>query len=197
MSKHPPGDTRGKRSKKRKNVELEQGDTDKRRLAMLALSRYCQEQWVKTMIRLHMCRGRTMKLALLSGDAGCGKSYTISLLIAKLNTMNVSVAVSALTNKAAGTLAEMCSLKDVYTLHKLMGFKKELLDHKLTLDRFVETYRELYWVTLSRFRKLYESELTSEHEGPSKRHSCHTVSPESCATCSKMFQRLRVTTRSS
>lgn len=32
------------------------------------------------MVKLHMSRGERMKLALLSGDADCGKSYAISLM---------------------------------------------------------------------------------------------------------------------
>lgn len=148
------------------------------------------------MVRLHMQRGRAMQTALLSGDAGCGKSYAISMLVSKLTEMNVSVAVCALTNKAAGTLADLSSMKDVCTLHKLMGFRKELLDDKLQLDEFVEVYRRLHLVTLARFATLYESKLPDDHEYLSKKHSCTMLSPESCATCSKLFKRLRVPAKS-
>lgn len=196
LSVRTAGDTTVKQVRKRKNEDCDQCAIDNRKIAMLALSRYCQEEWVRSMIRLHMRRGRAMEIALLSGDAGCGKSYAISLLVAKLTEMNVSVAVSALTNKAAGTLAELSCMKDVCTLHKLMGFRKELLDDKLTLDRFLDTYREVHFGTLTKFKKLYESQLSTEHENVRKRHSCITVSPESCATCSKMFQRLRIPTKS-
>lgn len=193
----PAGNAAGEPSRKRQRVESEQSDVDNnRRAAMLALSRYCQEQWVRAMTRLHMCRGRALTVALLSGDAGCGKSYAISLLIAQLNKMNVSVAVSALTNKAAGTLGEMCSIKDVYTLHKLMGFRKGLLDNNLSLERFTETYRELHCVALAKFTKVYRSKLM-EDKHLNERHSCVTASPESCATCSVLFQKLRVSTKPS
>lgn len=148
------------------------------------------------MVRLHMYRGRTMTIALLSGDAGCGKSYAISLLVAKFAAMDISVAVSALTNKAVGTLSELSSLKDVCTLHKLMGFRKDLLDDKLPLDQFIELYRDAHFVTLSKFAKLYNSALPA-HDSLSEHHSCATLSPESCAICSKLFKRLRVPTKSS
>lgn len=65
------GDTNVKQVRKRKNEQSTHCVTDNRQVAMLALSRYCQEEWVRSMIRLHMRRGRTMEMALLSGDAEC------------------------------------------------------------------------------------------------------------------------------
>lgn len=167
-------------------------DEGLRTKAMLAMSRYCQEQWVRKMVKLHMSRGECMKLALLSGDAGCGKSYAISLLEKKLRSMNISVAVSAMTNKAAGTLMDSGSLDRVYTFHKMMGFKKELLNDKLSLEDFTRLYCKVYWNVMSRFNTLHQSDLPPERTEVITRHSCRQLRPESCAVCSKLFQQLRV-----
>lgn len=167
-------------------------EDDLRTKAMLAMSRYCQEQWVRTMVKMHMSRGERIKLALLSGDAGCGKSYAISLLEKKLRLMNISVVVSAMTNKAAGTLMESCSLDQVYTFHKMMGFKKELLNDKLSLEDFTRLYCKLYWNVMSRFNTLHQSDLPPERNEVITRHSCRQLRPESCAVCSKLFEQLRV-----
>lgn len=69
-----------------------------------------------------------MKVALLNRDAGCAK------LEKKLLRMNVSVVLSAMTNKAAATLMDLCSLDRVYTFYKMMGFTRNLLDNKLWLQ---------------------------------------------------------------
>lgn len=167
-------------------------EEDLRMRAMLAMSRYCQEQWVRKMIRLHISRGDDMKLALLSGDAGCGKSYAISLLEKKLRSMNISVVVSAMTNKAAGTLRDSCSLDCVYTFHKMMGFRKELLDDTLSLEDFTGQYCKVYGNLIFRFNTLHQSELPPERNEVIKRHSCKQLRPESCAVCSKMFMQLKV-----
>ncbi|KAK2829938.1 hypothetical protein Q5P01_017869 [Channa striata] len=45
------------------------------------------------------------------------------MLETKLRALKISVAVSAMTNKAAGALMESGSLARVHTFHKLMGFK--------------------------------------------------------------------------
>lgn len=158
--------------------------------AMLAMSRYCQEQWVRNMVKLHMSRGEQMKLALLSGDAGCGKSYAISLLEKKLKSMEISVVVSAMTNKAAGTLMEACSLDRVYTFHKMMGFKQELLNDKLSLEDFERLYREVHCNAISLFNSLRQSKL-ERLGGVNHQHSCMRLRPESCAVCSKMFKQMR------
>lgn len=158
---------------------------------ILAMSRYCQEQWVRNMVKLHMSRGERMKLALLSGDAGCGKSYAVSLLEKKLKSMNVSVVVSAMTNKAAGTLMESGSLDRVYTFHKMMGLKRELLDEKFSLEDFTQQYRRVHWNAISHFKSLRQSD-PGHANGMNLRHSCTQLRPESCAVCSDMFERLRL-----
>jgi len=172
-------------------------DGDLRMKAMLAMSRYCQEQWVRKMVTLHLFRGEGMKLALLSGDAGCGKSYALSLLAKKLRSMNISVVVSAMTNKAAGTLMESCSLDQVYTFHKMMGFKKELLDDGLSLEDFTQRYRKAHWTAISRFNALHQSDLPPADDRANAQHSCRKLRPESCAVCSKTFERLKVPQRPS
>lgn len=172
-------------------------DGNMRTRAMLAMSRFCQEQWVKKMLHMHMTRGESVKIALLSGDAGCGKSYGISLLANTLKSMNISVAVSAMTNKAAGTLMDSCSLETVYTFHKLMGFKRELLDDKLSVEEFMREYCNVHRSAVSRFGKMYQSDLSFQCKPLSERHSCVIFRPESCAVCSKMFQRLRKPSSSS
>lgn len=165
-------------------------ETNPETKAILAMSRYCQEQWVRNMVKLHMSRGEGMKLALLSGDAGCGKSYAVSLLEKKLKSMDVSVVVSAMTNKAAGTLMEACSLDRVYTFHKMMGLKQDLLNDELSLEDFERLYSRVHWNAISLFNSLRQSEL--EHTGGANpRHSCARLRPESCAVCSKMFERMR------
>lgn len=189
-------------SAERRRDELLVGESDSKRRclaeedlrtkAMLAMSRYCQEQWVRKMVKLHMSRGERMKLALLSGDAGCGKSYAISLLEKKLRSMNIGVVVSAMTNKAAGTLMESCSLDRVYTFHRMMGFKQELLDDRLSLEDFTRQYCKVYWNVISRFNTLHQSDLPPEGNEVIRRHSCRQLKPESCAVCSKMFEQLRV-----
>ncbi|KAE8278003.1 hypothetical protein D5F01_LYC23938 [Larimichthys crocea] len=156
---------------------------------ILAMSRYCQEQWVRNMVKLHMSRGERMKLALLSGDAGCGKSYAVSLLEKKLKSMNVSVAVSAMTNKAAGTLMESGSLDRVYTFHKMMGFKQDLLDEKLSLKDFTQQYNRVHWNAISHFNSLRQSN-PRDTNGMDSRHSCAHLRPESCAVCSNTFKQL-------
>ncbi|KAK7915589.1 hypothetical protein WMY93_011350 [Mugilogobius chulae] len=163
---------------------------DPRLGVLLALSRYCQEQWVRDMVLLHMRRGVRRKFALLSGDAGCGKSYAISLLEKKLRSMNVSIQLSAMTNKAAGTLKESHSLQSVLTFHKMMGFKKELLDDKLSLDEFTKLYSKLYWSAITQFKKLRQSEFRAG-EPHLQRHSCRQLQPELCAICSRLFQELK------
>lgn len=174
---------------KRRRVEE---DEDPRTKALLAMSRYCQEQWVRNMVKLHMSRGESMKVALLSGDAGCGKSYAISLLVKKLRSLNISVAVCAMTNKAAGALIESGSLDRVYTFHKMMGFNKELLDDKLSLKDFMQKYHKVHGRVVYRFNTLYRSELPRKRNDAILGHSCRHLRPESCAVCSKMFAQLRV-----
>ncbi|MEO0815251.1 MAG: AAA family ATPase, partial [Myxococcota bacterium] len=145
------------------------------------------------MIRLHMTRGDRATFALLSGDAGCGKSYAISMLATELKALKISVRVSAMTNKAVGSLTESCpSLHDVLTFHKMMGLKKELLDDRMSLQRFEERYRETYRDVILHFKALCDSDdaLKQTHE----RHSCARLRPESCAVCSSVFRAL--TTRS-
>ncbi|MEQ2196099.1 hypothetical protein XENOCAPTIV_023983 [Xenoophorus captivus] len=75
------------------------------------------EQWVREMVLLYMSRSTAIRVALLSGDAGCGMSYAIFMLIDTLRRMNVSIIL------AANNLAEMCSSD-----RKMMGFTKELLN---------------------------------------------------------------------
>lgn len=167
-------------------------EEDVKRKSMLAMSDYCQVEWVRKMVNLHMSRGENMKLSLMSGDAGCGKSYAISLLEKKLRQLDISVAVSAMTNKAAGTLMESCSLDQVYTFHKMMGLKKELIDEKLSLEDFTRHYCKVYWNIISRFKTLKAANLSPEQNGVSVRHSCSQLRPESCSVCSKMFKQMRV-----
>ena len=185
--------TEPRSASKRQRVQEE--DPGKR--ANLAMSRYCQEQWVRKMVKLHMIRGESMKLTLLSGDAGCGKSYALSMLEKKLRIMNISVVVSATTNKAAGNLMESCSLDRVYTFHKMMGLKKELLDEKLSLEDFARRYQEMYRTSISCFKRLQQSELAiPRNEAKSRRHSCRQLRSESCAVCSKVFEGLKVSQKS-
>lgn len=179
----------GESASKRRRLEEE----DPRTKAMLAMSRYCQDQWVRKMVKLHMSRGERKELALLSGDAGFGKSYAIALLAKRLRSMNVGVVVSAMTNKAAGTLMDSCSRDRVYTFHKMMGFnKKELLDDRLSLEDFARHYCKVYWNVISRFNTLHQSDLPPGRNEVTGRHSCRQLRPESCAVCSKMFAQLRV-----
>ncbi|KAI4822702.1 hypothetical protein KUCAC02_008233 [Chaenocephalus aceratus] len=132
-----------------------------------------------------------MKLALLSGDAGCGKSYAISLLVRKLRSMGISVAVSAMTNKAVGALMETCSLDQVYTFHRMMGFKKELLDDKLSLDDFTKRYRKVYGQVVFHFGMLRGSEqLPPLNIGNTT--LVRRLRPESCSVCSEVLRRMRV-----
>lgn len=169
------------------------GEDELRTNAMLAMSRYCQEQWVSKTVKLHMSRGEHLKLALLSGDAGCGKSYALSLLEKKLQSMNISVIVSAMTNKAAGNLIESCSLDHVYTFHKMMGLKKDLLDSTLSLDDFTKQYCKFFWNEITRFNTLHQADLSPvQHNHVIRKHSCRQLRPESCALCSKIFQQSRV-----
>lgn len=176
-----------------KRPRLTEGDRegDPKVRAILAMSRYCQEEWVRRMVRLHMFRGDRLKLALLSGDAGCGKSYAISMLETKLRALKISVAVSAMTNKAAGALMESGSLARVHTFHKLMGFKKELLDDALSPEDFVERYRRTYRDAISRFEALCGSGEFLRRA--IDRHSCERLRPGSCAVCSGIFGQLRET----
>ena len=183
----------GSGSKKQRVEEEKEEEEDLLTKALLAMSRYCQEQWVREMIKLHISRGDDMKFALLSGDAGCGKSYAISLLVQKLRSMNISVVVSAMTNKAASTLRDSCSLDCVYTFHKMMGFKKALVDDKLSLEDFTREYHRLYADLIFKFNKLHRSELQPKRGGDTvETHSCTHPRPESCAVCSKTFMRMKV-----
>ncbi|KAM7372473.1 hypothetical protein PAMP_009637 [Pampus punctatissimus] len=159
---------------------------------ILAMSRYCQEQWVWNTVNLHMSsQGERMKLALLSGDAGCGKSYAVSLLEKKLESMKVSVVVSAMTNKAAVTLMESGSLGRVYTFHKMMGFKQDLLDEKLSLEDFKLQYCRVHWNTISHFNSLHQSNPGHVNERNSQ-YSCAQLRLEFCTFCSNTFERLRL-----
>lgn len=187
-------------STQRRGDELQESDPKRYRLeeqeprtkVMLAMSRYCQEECVRKTVQLHMTQGQCMKLTLLSGDAGCGKSYAISLLETKLRSMNISVVVSAMTNKAAGTLMESCSLGNIYTFHKMMGFTKELLNDKLTLEDFTQQYYKVYRNVITQFNTLTHSDLPSGQNKLITQHSCRQLRPESCAVCSKMFHQLKV-----
>lgn len=89
----------GEPKSKRQRLDAE----DLRTKEMVAISRYCQEQWVRKMVKMHISRGEHMKLAVLSRDEGCGKSCTISLLEKKLTSLNMSIVVCAMTNKAVST----------------------------------------------------------------------------------------------
>lgn len=140
------------------------------------------------MIQLHVFRGERLKVALLSGDAGCSKSYAVSLSEKKLQSMDISVVVSAMTSKAMATLMDSCSLDQVYTFHKMMGFTRDLLDRKLSVQDFTLQYCTAYWNVIAHFDVLRESELPREL---TTRHSCKEMRPESCAVCSKMFHGLR------
>lgn len=178
----------GGKTGKRCRVEEE---TDRRTRALLAMSRYCQDQWVRKMIMLHMRRGERTTLALLSGDAGCGKSFALSMLERKLKSLGVSVVVSAMTNKAASALTDSGSLDKVYTFHKMMGFKKELLDNKLSLEDFTKQYYKVHWSSIAQFTTLHQSFLSADHSKLTGKHACEKPRPESCAVCSKTFAELR------
>lgn len=158
--------------------------------ATLSLSRYCQEEWARRMVKLHMFRGDRLKVSLLSGDAGCGKSYAIGMLEKKLKALKITVAVSAMTNKAAGTLMESGRLAQVHTFHKMMGLKRELLDEALETEVFVERYKRMYQVPIAAFEAFRQSKVKQAID----RHSCERPRPESCSVCSRIFTRLRDST---
>nr|BBA49217.1 helicase [Oryzias latipes] len=174
-------------ARKRAREEPRVADEDPAARALLSLSGYCQEEWVRRMVKLHMFRGDRLKVALLSGDAGCGKSYAIGLLEKKLKALRISVAVSAMTNKAAGTLMESGHLDKVQTFHKMMGLKKDLLDDSLEADAFVERYRRCYLGAILAFRAFRRSKVDRAVD----KHSCELPRPESCSACSRIFARLR------
>lgn len=156
--------------------------------ALLALSNYCQEQWVDKVIRLHMTRGTKRKMVLLSGDAGCGKSYAIAMLERKLKILNVSVTMSAMTNKAAGALAETCGTGNVYTFHKMMGYKRHLLDDGLRTDRFKQSYAQTYFSSIATVGNLRLKACDNAH---STVHGCTRFRPEACGVCSDAMTRMR------
>lgn len=158
--------------------------------AMLAMSAYCQRQWVRQIVRLHMTRGNDLKMTLLSGDAGCGKSFALAMLVKTLKTMNVSVLVSATTNKAAAALIESSSLDAVCTLHKAMGFKKDLLDDTMSHDEFCSRYRRVHCNAIARYNALRANADLCHRGRLDTVHACAHLSAESCAVCSKVFQRL-------
>lgn len=137
-----------------------------------------------------------MKMTLLSGDAGCGKSFALAMLVDKLKLMDVSVLVCATTNKAAAALMESSSLDAVCTLHKAMGFKKDLLDDKLSLTEFCARYRRIHGSALAQYRALCKAEITRRGGRLDSQHACTRLKPESCAVCSKLFYRLRASTNS-
>ncbi|KAK2812866.1 hypothetical protein Q5P01_000943 [Channa striata] len=66
--------------------------------------------------------------------------------------------------------------------HKLMGFKKELLDDALSPEDFVERYRRTYRDAISRFEALCGSGEFLRRA--IDRHSCERLRPGSCAVCS-------------
>ncbi|KAK7878278.1 hypothetical protein WMY93_031097 [Mugilogobius chulae] len=130
-----------------------------------------------------------MKIALLSGDAGCGKSHALSLLYRTLTGMSVTVAVSAMTNRAVGCLAGMGAVRCVYTLHRLMGLKKDLLDEKMPQSEFEAKYLREYRDARVRFAQMYKSRVP-QGKG-SQQHSCESPRPESCAVCSRVIEKMR------
>lgn len=140
------------------------------------------------MLSLHPFRGDRLKIALLSGDAECGKSYAIAMLDSKLKALGISSVVSAMTNKAAGTLMEGGSLLNVLTFHKMMGLKKDLLDDKLNLEDFASLYREVHWKAIRAYSHFADVTLDGDEGG--KGHSCKCRRPESCSVCSKALARI-------
>lgn len=82
---------------------------------------------------------------LLSGSAGSGKTYLISLFIEHLlyNKFKGSIGVTAPTNKAVSVLNDMAKYKDdnlVYnTIHSLLGLKPKI-DPKTGKEEFLEDF---------------------------------------------------------
>lgn len=102
--------------------------------------------------------------------------------------MNISVAVSAMINKAAGALMDSCPVDKVYTFHKMMGFTKDLLDDKLSLEDFTRDYCKVHRGAIFSFdawRKL--AGAPQKDYEISRCHSCCRPRPESCAACRKIF----------
>ncbi|KAK2812700.1 hypothetical protein Q5P01_001001 [Channa striata] len=78
------------------------------------------------------------------------------------------------TNKARGALMESGSLARVHTFHKLMGFKKELLDDALSPEDFVERYRRTYRDAISRLALCGSAKFLRR---AIDRHSCERLRP--------------------
>lgn len=108
-------------------VEVDRDEADRRcKETLLATSLTSQERWVSDTIDLYM-RLEGLTLTLLSGDAGCGKSYALSLLYGRLTSMGVSVCLSAMTNKAAASLSEARPAATPITFQLAMGYKEKLV----------------------------------------------------------------------
>ena len=162
--------------------------------ALLALSRYCQEQWVSSTIGLHLRRGSKLTMTLLSGDAGCGKSYAVSMLCKRLEALGVSCHVSAPTNKAAANLIESTRCKSVTTFHRMMGYKKNLIKDNLPTADFVQLYGSTYKHVIDQYKQLSEQPLDPQFMGHQRHPECSRPTPESCAECSRAFKKLKCST---
>ena len=171
----------------RANLETTDGKTR----ALLAMSRYCQEQWVSSTIGLHLRRGNKLTVTLLSGDAGCGKSYALSMLWRRLEALGVSCHVCALTNKAAANLMESTCCKSVTTYHRMMGYKKELIKEGLSAADHVQIYKNTYMRVIDQYRRLRGQTPGPESVGRQRHPGCSRPSPESCAECSRAFKKAK------
>ena len=130
-------------------------------------------------------------MTLLSGDAGCGKSYAVSMLWERLEAMGVSCHVSAPTNKAAANLIESTSCKSVTTFHKMMGYKQKLINDNLPTMDFVQLYESTYKHIIDLYKKLREQPLEQHFMGHQRHPECLRPTPESCAECSRAFKKAK------
>ncbi|KAJ8361664.1 hypothetical protein AAFF_G00432180 [Aldrovandia affinis] len=135
------------------------------------------------MINLHMTRGRWRKMALLSGDAGCGKSYAIGMLCELFRGIGVSGAVSGMTNRAAATLADFTGDTPVTTFHRMMGYKATMLDDSLPVAQFVALYRHEHKAAVEDYEAFASAAMTQTEAHP----RCNRRRAESCAVCSRLF----------
>lgn len=117
-----------------------------------------QENWVQGVLDLALSSPKRVKLLLLTGDAGTGKTHAIKSLRSRAQKLHLTVCLCAPTAKAAGVINAALDAPVATTYHHALGFKEAMLRAVgRPRDEFMKLYRAHHGPALDAFRGLVES----------------------------------------
>ena len=84
-----------------------------------------QQEAIELLIQWYNDKQEGSEIAVLSGYAGTGKTFTVNYFIQELNLMKINVLVAAPTNKAVKVIMAMTGCKGK-TIHSLLGLQPNM-----------------------------------------------------------------------